>query len=235
MSSTVEGLDPFDILDAETATLERFFSSRQAADWDGPSRAAGWSVRDVLAHLAGEEGYNHACLDDELDTFTEKLRDAGVNGLGDFNQWCVDQRRKLPIEDVLAEWRAASGRTRRELRALGPDAQLSTMAGPYPVGLQTLHFGSEYATHADDVGAAGDMADEPSRTDWRMRFGQFALTERNAAVSVEVSEPSGRVHVELPGASARLSPAEFVSATVGRLPDDHPLDPRLREALRCLA
>jgi hypothetical protein len=27
----------------------------------------------------------------------------------------------------------------------------------------------------------------------------------------------------------------FVEATVGRLPDDHPLDGGLKEALRCLA
>jgi hypothetical protein len=41
--------------------------------------------------------------------------------------------------------------------------------------------------------------------------------------------------VRAEGAPARLTPEEFVEATVGRLPGDHPLDARLREALRCLA
>jgi Mycothiol maleylpyruvate isomerase N-terminal domain len=47
------GVDPFDALDAEAARLERFFAVLSAEDptWSRPSRSAGWSVWDVLAHL----------------------------------------------------------------------------------------------------------------------------------------------------------------------------------------
>jgi hypothetical protein len=41
--------------------------------------------------------------------------------------------------------------------------------------------------------------------------------------------------VRAAGVEARLTPAEFVAATVGRLAETRPLDPRLRSALRCLA
>ncbi|MGA8115156.1 MAG: maleylpyruvate isomerase family mycothiol-dependent enzyme [Actinocatenispora sp.] len=235
MTATVTELDPFAILDAEAARLDQFFGSLSGSDWDRPSRAEGWSVRDVLGHLAGGEAYNHACLNDEVPAFLATVGDAGVQGIDGFNQWTVDQRHDLPVDDVLAEWRGTNRWTRDRLRALGRDAELPTMAGPYPVGLQALHLASEIATHADDVGARAVGPDEPSRTDWRLRFGRYALTERDAPPSVELSEPDGRVIVTADAGSAQLSPAEFVEATVGRLPADHPLDDQVRQSLRCLA
>jgi uncharacterized protein (TIGR03083 family) len=228
------GLDPFDILDAEAARLDAHFGALPPDGWDRPSNCAGWSVRDVLGHLAGEERYNHACLDGDLAGFRRELAEAGVDS-GGFNEWCVRQRRDRPVEVVLAEWREASARTRRDMRARGADATVVTMAGPYPVGLQTFHYASEYATHADDVAAPVSGEEEPSRTHWRQRFARFVLRERDAPVYVRESEPDGRIHVELDGVTAELAPAEFVAATVGRLDAEHPLDPLLREALRCLA
>lgn len=232
-------LDPFALYDGEARRLDEHFAGLAGADWDRPSRCAGWSVRDVLAHLAGEELYNHACLDDDLAGLNRLLLEAGVGGLDGFNQWTVDERRNVPVETVLSEWRAANGRTRAELRARGADALLATQAGPYPVGLQTLHYASELATHADDVGYRTPPLDEPDRTEWRARFGAFVLAEQERPVVVR--EADNRWHVETgeagstSGATAQLSPAEFVEATVDRLPADHPLPPPLRTALACLA
>lgn len=230
-------LDPFELYDGEARRLDEHFAGLTGADWDRPSRCAGWSVRDVLAHLAGEELYNHACLNDDLAGLNRLLTDAGVDGLDGFNQWTVDERRDVPVETVLSEWRTANGRTRAELRARGADALLPTQAGPYPVGLQTLHYASELATHADDVGSRTPPADEPDRTDWRARFGAFALAEQERPVVVW--EADNRWHVETSDragvAAAQLSPAEFVEATVDRLPDEHPLPAALRSALACLA
>jgi hypothetical protein len=118
-------LDPFDLFDAEAARLDRFFGSLDQAGWIRASACQGWSVRDVLGHLAGEEEYNHACLD----------------------------------------------------------------------------------------GTVGQL---------------FARLEREGA------GPQG-FEVRVDGTTGRLPPDEFVAATVARLPDDHLLDPRLRDALACLA
>ncbi|GGO29611.1 hypothetical protein GCM10010116_59400 [Microbispora rosea subsp. aerata] len=229
------GLDPFDIFDTEAARLDRFFSSLDDKGWNRPSRCDGWRVRDVLAHLAGEELYNHACLDDDIDGFFELLDHEGVRGGFDaFNEWCVRKRRGLPVEQVLDEWRIKNGETRARMRALGRDATLHTSAGPYPVGLQTFHYDSEYATHADDVGAPVTPEEADGRVDWRVRVGMFVLEEQGSKARVE--RACGRVQVELDdGLTADLYPKEFVEATVGRLPADHPLDVRIRGALRCLA
>ena len=153
-AAELAGLNPFGIFDLEAARLDHFFSGLDEAAWNRPSRCPGWTVRDVLSHLAGEELYNHACLNGDLETFRATVRAAGITGgYDEFNQWCVRQRRGLPTSEVLAEWREANGETRHRMTELGRDAPLTTAAGPYPAGLQAFHYSSEYATHADDVGA----------------------------------------------------------------------------------
>jgi uncharacterized protein (TIGR03083 family) len=234
-SSKLADLDPFDIFDAEASKLDRFFSALDEDGWARPSRCAGWSVRDVLAHLAGEETYNHACLDGDLEGFFALLQSVGVGGVGDFgdfNEWCVRQRAETPVDQVLKEWRAASAETHRRMHDLGRDATLQTSVGPYPVGLQMFHYASEYATHADDVGVPVEPGEEVGRTAWRARFGRFVLSEHFSTAEVEETGYGYRVQVE--DVVAELSAHDFVEATVGRLPEDHPLDRRLRDNLRCL-
>lgn len=227
-------LDPFDIFDTEASRLDRFFAGLRDEEWNRPSRCQGWSVRDVLAHLAGEELYNHACLDGDLGRLRMTLERANVEGGYDgFNEWCVRERRGLPVEEVLREWREKNGETRRRMRRLGRDATLETATGAYPVGLQTFHYDSEYATHADDVGAPVAEEESDERTWWRVQVGLLALGELGSKAQVEVSAEQIWVYVD--GEEARLAPEEFVDATVGRLPIGHRLAPELRSALRALA
>lgn len=227
-------LDPFDLFDAEAERLERQFSRLDETAARQPSRCAGWSVRDVLAHLAGEEAYNHACLDGTVEELFARLERAGVGGgLAGFNEWTVQQRRDRPLAEVLAEWREANQQTRRRMRERGRDAVLATAAGPYPVGLQTFHYASELATHADDAGVPVDPAEAAGRTRWRAAVGRFVLVEQGRPVQVV---PAGTdLEVRGDGVTAVLSAPDFVEATVARLPAGHPLDERLRTALACLA
>ncbi|WP_101784029.1 maleylpyruvate isomerase family mycothiol-dependent enzyme [Nonomuraea indica] len=224
--------EPFDIFDAEAARLDRHFSGLDAEAWERPSRCAGWSVRDVLGHLAGEELYNHACLDGNVQDLLARLAREGVDGFHDFNEWSVRQRRAVPVHEVLEEWRAKNGATRRRMRELGRDALIDTMAGPYPAGLQAFHYASEYATHADDVGAPVPDDEVDDRTWWRVAVGRLALAEQEADVQVEQTAEQIWAHTD--GVEASLSYPEFVAATVGRLPAGHDLDPRLASKLRCL-
>lgn len=225
--------DPFDIFDTEAARLDRHFSTLDDAGWARPSRCAGWSVRDVLGHLAGEEIYNHAVLNGEVEEVFERLRAEGIAGFDDFNDWCVRQRRDRPVADVLAEWRTKNAETRRRMRELGRGATLQTAAGPYPNDLQVFHYDSEYATHADDVGAPVSEEEAEARDAWRVEVGLLALSEHGSKAQVERTAEQIWVHAD--GVSAQLSYPEFVAATVGRLPADHPLDPGVATALRSLA
>jgi len=231
---TLADLDPFDIFEAEAARLDRFFGSLDGDAWLRPSRCEGWNVRDVLGHLAGEELYNHACLDGTVDDLFARLHREGVGGgFHGFNEWCVRERRGLPVAEVLAEWRAANPVTRRRMRERGRDGTLQTAVGSYPVGLQAFHYASEFATHADDVGAPVADAEQADRIGWRAQVGMFVLAEQDRPVTVT---PSGRGYlVQVDDAEAELAPPDFVEATVDRLPAGHPLDPRLRGTLACLS
>jgi uncharacterized protein (TIGR03083 family) len=227
-------LDPFTIFDVEAARLDHHFSRLDEEGWDRPSRCEGWSVRDVLGHLAGEELYNHACLDGDLEGFFAMLgREGAAGGFNGFNEWCVRRRRGVPVGEVLEEWRRANGETRERMRSQGREAELQTSAGPYPMGLQTFHYASEYATHADDVGVPVSDDEAGERTRWRARVGAFVLGEQGSGVQVGLTADG--VSVRADGRSEELPAEVFVEATVGRLPDDHPLDRRLKTALRCLA
>ena len=227
--------DPFAVFDAEAARLDNFFGSLQGGGWLRPSRCAGWSIRDVLAHLAGEEAYNHACLNADLGGFFAWLRREGVagEGFGEFNEWCVRSRRQVPVSGILAEWRAANTQTRQRMRLLGAAGMLQTSAGPYPAGLQAFHYASELATHADDVGVPISAAEEGERTRWRGVFGAFALGEQDRPVTVELAD--GIVRVSCEGQDAELSEHQFVEATVCRLADGTAVPARLRAVLCCLA
>jgi uncharacterized protein (TIGR03083 family) len=233
-AAALAGLNSFGIWDVEADRLDHFFASLDAAGWAQPSRCVGWSVQDVLAHLAGAELYNHACLNGDLDGFRAMLRAAGIaGGYNEFNEWCVRQRRGLPVAEVLAEWREANAETRERLTALGRDAPLLTAAGPYPAGLQAFHCSSDYATHADDVRAPVAAAEEPGRTAWRVSVARFALDEQNSPVKIFIAERS--ISVLLDAVTVELPATDFVAATVGRLPPGYPLDPAVRDAVRCLA
>ena len=229
----VRDLDPFAIFDAEAARLDRFFGSLDESAWSAPSRCAGWSVRDVLGHLAGEELYNHACLDGDLTELFARLQVAGISGFNDFNEWCVRERRGVPVGEVLAEWRDADGETRGRMRELGRDGTLQTSAGPYPAGLQAFHYASEFATHADDVGVPVGDDEADDRTRWRVQVGLFALAESGAKAQVE--KAAERIWVHADGEEHQLSYGDFVAATVGRLPDGHQIPAAIVRSLRCLA
>ena len=83
----LDDLDPFAIFDEEAERLDRHFAGLDEAAWLRPPRCAAWAVRDVLAHLAGAEAYNHACLDDDLEGLSARMESAGITSPAEFNDW----------------------------------------------------------------------------------------------------------------------------------------------------
>jgi uncharacterized protein (TIGR03083 family) len=226
--AVLEGIDPYDVMDVEAARLDAYFSGLDAADWERPSACEGWTVKDLLAHLAGSEEYNHACLDDAIPALFERLGKLGAADMDSFNQVGVEERADRSPEEVLAEWREACARTRRDLRARD-GGDLSTSVGPYPVRWQAFHLASELATHADDISVPVTPQEAEARTAWRRQFARFVLTEMKPDVELRPSDAG--THVAAEGAQAVLSDDDLVAATNGRLGEDHPLLPSLRSAL----
>ena len=226
--AVLDGLDPYDLMEAEAARLDAYFAGLDSGDWARPSACTDWSTQDMLAHLAGSEEYNHACLDDALPAFMESLGQRGVTDMDSFNAVGVADRAGRSSDDLLAEWRQTCGRTTRELRARN-GGDIPTMVGPYPARWQAFHLASELATHADDVGVPVTDAEAAARADWRRRFAVFVLGEMKP--DVDVASVEGGTKVRAGGDEAVLSDAELIAVTNGRLPADHPLPAGLRSAL----
>ncbi len=232
-TSDVADLDPFELLDTESERVARFFQTTDENVWKRDTRCAGWRVRELLSHLAGVETYHLACLNDSI---KELFADAAKNGMTDlnsFNDWAVRARADRSRGEVLEEWRTKNDEVRRRMRELGRDATMSSSVGPYPVDLMAFHIASEYATHGDDMDVEVAAAEKDGRRAWRAKVSRFAIKE--AEKPVEVSQEGDRYVVSSAGKEAELSEHDFVEAVTARLPDDHPIDPELRNALRALA
>src|SRR5215211_824277 len=100
----LRALNPFDILDHEVARLATWLGTLDDEAWARPSRCTGWSVKDVCAHLAGNERYHRATLDDTIAVLFAELGRRGVTDLHSFNALAVADRTHRTGPQVLAEW-----------------------------------------------------------------------------------------------------------------------------------
>jgi uncharacterized protein (TIGR03083 family) len=209
----LQGLDPYDLMAGEAVRLGRFFAGLDGPDWDRASRCAGWSVRDVLAHLASSEDYNRACLDGTVQQLMTEMAERGATDLATANEQGVRAFDGDATGNVLAQWRARSAAHREELRARD-GGDLDTSVGPYPVRWQAFHLAFELAVHADDVGAPVETGEVAARTDWQARFCRFALKELRP--DVELDARGGLTRVQAGDIDVELTDDVFVQAVAAR-------------------
>ena len=224
----LSGLDPYELMATEGGRLDRFFTGLHAADWQKPTRCAGWNVRDLLAHLTASEEYNRACLDGTVQDFLADMGAKGAVDLASANDIGVHEFDDEQPEQVLETWRGRSVENREAFRARdGGDVDSSV--GPYPARWQAFHLAFELATHADDVGVPVTAAEAGARSDWQARFSRFAIKELKPDLVIEAK--GGRTHVKGEGGDVDLPDEEFVRAVAARLPDDTDLDAEIVTAL----
>jgi uncharacterized protein (TIGR03083 family) len=225
--SILDGLDPFDLLEREADRIHQLFVSEP--DWSRSSRCAGWTVRDMLAHLKGLEDYTRANLDNRVGDLFRAAERAGALDVDSFNDWQVRGYAGVPTDQLVEEWRQAQRTNGQALRERGRHGLVDTMVGQYSSWLQTFHFAVEYAAHGDDVYVVVPDEERRERTAWRVAFGRFVLGELDKPVTVTPQEHL--VVVESDVGRTELSREDFVEAVVGRLPDAHPLEGPLRKLL----
>ena len=118
-----EGL--LDDLDAEEAALDRVVADLNEDGWRTATPAAGWDVRDSLAHLAFSEELARATLEDpsKFEAERDALLDAGEDAL-------VGRGRAMPGAAVLEWWRDSRAAVQAGLRSLDGRDRLLWFAGP---------------------------------------------------------------------------------------------------------
>lgn len=170
-SIDIQSADPFRWYDAEVRRLRDHLRRLDDQGWARPSHCPGWSVKDVMSHLAAGERYNQACLDGTIGDLDFS------DGIDGWNARAVAERRPRAPSEVLEEWTNRQQDVRARWERLGLDADIDTSVGAYPLRLQVWHLSREYATHGDDIEVPVPDTDRPARERWRSAFEAFAAQE----------------------------------------------------------
>jgi uncharacterized protein (TIGR03084 family) len=153
-------------LEAEQAQLSDLLGSLTAADWDAPSLCPGWTIKDVVLHLAQTEEAVAATLEGR-DAPIPLIEASSVDEV--MENW-VRTERDVPYEYVRERWEAARRSAVARLRAADPDERVSWAAAPLrPVVLATTRL-AEHWVHAldiaDPLGAAYPDTDRLHHVAW---------------------------------------------------------------------
>jgi len=213
--------DPVDLWEQEARRLESHFAALTDDAWSAPSRCEGWSVRDVLAHLAATEVYFRACLDGGVGALMEEMGARGATDVASFNQLGIDERAGVATDELLRTWSAEDADSRRGFRERG-DGEVDSSVGAYPARLQAFHLAGEIAVHADDVGITIPAEEQAARRAWRVPFSRFALNEVKPALRADIE--ADRVHVQGDGVDVVLDADDFVELVAGREPRTATID-----------
>ena len=211
----LDGLDPYLLLDAEAQRIDDSLSRVPPPRWDEPSRCEGWSVRDVVCHLAATERYHRACLDRDEATHFAAGAAEGLESLAGWNERGVREFDGVSALDVLEQWRQSNAETRRGFRA-ADDSDIDSSIGAYPARWQAFHVASELATHADDMGVPVLAGERDGRRAWRARVSRFALAE--AKPEVAVTKDDGLTTVSSDVVTVSVDDDRLIEAVAGRLP-----------------
>jgi uncharacterized protein (TIGR03084 family) len=140
--------DVFDALAAEQDAIEHMLSPL-GHEWDRDSTCPGWSVSDVVLHLAQTEEAVVAVLQDDAAELANRAQ--GTNSVDAMMDKWVRDERGAPSSEVLARWSDARRRAMEALRAADPQKPISWAAVPLkPRTLATTRL-SEHWIHALDI------------------------------------------------------------------------------------
>lgn len=140
--------DPIDALAAEEERLEAILDALDSSEWAAGSACEGWSVRDVVLHLAQTEEAVVASLGGG--EFAAPGA-ADVSTIDDLMAVWVEAESSTSNEEAFARWRTARRRALEGLRSAPRDQMVQWAAAPLkPMTLATTRL-SEHWIHALDI------------------------------------------------------------------------------------
>jgi uncharacterized protein (TIGR03084 family) len=141
----------FDDLEAEQDRLQNILDGLDGARWMAPSGAAGWTVADVVLHLAQTE---EAVLASATGASFGVRPEAGT-ALDEIMDRLVQAERAAPAQ-IFARWRRARLAALAALRAADPQRHLPWVEAPLkPATLATTRLAEHWAHGLDITGPLG--------------------------------------------------------------------------------
>ncbi len=189
-------------LDEQQAELDGLISPVDEDEWAKPSRCDGWTVSDVMLHLAQTNemaiGSLTGTYDDTVGRLTEGLRPSG--DVDDGAGLMVDKERGAPPTDVYARWRSGVDELMAAYRAADARERVQWVAGTLSVHTLATTRLAETWIHTNDV-ACGlgvtlptpDRLRHIARLAWRTLPYAFvrAGRELKGTVAFELTAPHG--------------------------------------------
>jgi uncharacterized protein (TIGR03084 family) len=193
-------------LDEQQAELDGLINPVDDSAWDKPSRCDGWTVSDVMLHLAQTNEMAIGSLTDDfggvLEDLTRNMR-AGKD-VDDGAGLMVDAQRGKSASEVYDRWRASVDRMMDEFRAIDPHARVTWVAGQLSAHTLSTTRLAETWIHTNDVrfGLTGETTHPPrikhiARLAWRTLPYAFTRAGRamNGNVRFELDTSIGEVWV----------------------------------------
>lgn len=189
-------------LAAQQADLEAIIAPLDDQGWRAPSRCAGWTVADVVLHLAQTDEMAVASLDGRLAAALDTSA-GGAGPASDADEAAaalVESERGQPPAVVLDRWRAGAHTLRRALDAHAPGELVRWVAGELTVRTLATTRLAETWIHTGDVAepfghevAADDRLWHIARLAWRTLPYAFARAGRELAgpVAFSLAAPGG--------------------------------------------
>ena len=190
------GKDVFSALEAQTDRLNDILGALAPEQWAAQSLCPGWSVSDVVLHLAQTEEGVAATIEGQ----GMPIPVEGASNIDEAMEQWVRAERGADPSDVHARWNDARKRALDALRSADPDTPLTWAAAPLrPKTLATTRL-SEHWIHTMDV-AEPLRIDNPDTEDlehiaWlALRSIPYAFSRAGAGdpptVRAELTTPSG--------------------------------------------
>jgi uncharacterized protein (TIGR03084 family) len=141
-----------DDLAAEQERLESLLGELTPDQWSAPSAAPGWSVADVVLHLAQTEEAVAASI---AAAHRPDLWERGDQPLDDAVDAAV-QAERAPADEIFRRWQSARRAALDALRAADPDRRVPWAATPLkPSVLATTRLAEHWAHGLDITGPLG--------------------------------------------------------------------------------
>lgn len=153
--------DIFDDLRAEYEQLDGVLTGLTADQWARRSAAAGWTVADVVLHLAQSEELAAASIAGDADLLAgDRAGERAEDRAGKVDDWAdtlVAAQRDITPNDLMARWRAAALPLPAALRTVPKGTRLQWITNRIsPAALATTRL-AEHWTHAHDITDALDI------------------------------------------------------------------------------
>ncbi len=189
----------------EQEALERFLSGLTEGQWDLPTPAQGWTVRDSVSHLAHIDEVAVALISGD----NTPLELAAKVGVG-FNDIGLNKGRSMSPAGVLGWWREARSREMELLAKCDPKQRIPWFA--MPMGARAFATARLMETWAHGLDCYDALGVEPQDTDRLRHVALLAYLARPYAYQVN--------GIPLPNRPLRLELALPSGASWSQGPDD---------------